>query len=79
MQRCKSGYIADRTNKTSVAYITERETSSEKHILYTGIKSSCKSFVPFTYPHFLIEPQPFSLQYLSKGNGKKHKSQYAIF
>ena len=27
IQHYKSGPIADRTNKTSVAYITERETS----------------------------------------------------
>ena len=43
----------------------------EKKVLYTGIKRSCKYFLPLTYPHFLIESQSFFLQFLCKGNGKK--------
>ena len=55
--------------------MTEREPSWEKYVLYTGIKSSSKSFLPLTYQYFLIESHPFFLQFLSKGNGKKTKQK----
>ena len=46
----------------------------EKKVLYTGIKRSCKYFLPLTYPHFLIESQSLFLQFLCKET-KKNKQQ----
>ena len=46
----------------------------EKKVLYTGIKRSCKYFLPLTYPHFLIESQSLFLQFLCKET-KKNKQK----
>ena len=37
-----------------------------------------QSFLPLTYPHFLIESQPYFLQFLCKGNEKKKKKQQPV-